>query len=234
MLLIEVIEQYQLGKLVVDVAVGKPRSRDYDRQLRRYLRIVGSKDHIQKFIARLQAVRRKSLFPRFSLPAPTTPMNSTPFSPPGGQPSGAPTHSFHQFANGGPTPAPKFDVAPRAVDPPSSRDTGPAAWPPHGREPMPGGSAAPAGCHAAPRSGHALSSAHVRYCGRCCGPVHQLAQLCPRCGAPLPSSADPRQAVQPNPETGQGHSSAAVQTFVNDAVRKLCEIAAEPDEPEED
>jgi hypothetical protein len=68
MLLLEVIEQYQLGKLVVDVAVGKPRSRDYDKQLRRYLRIVRSKEHVQKFVARLQAVRRKSLFPRFSLP----------------------------------------------------------------------------------------------------------------------------------------------------------------------
>jgi hypothetical protein len=91
----------------VDVAVGKPRSREYDRELRRYLRIVRSKEHVQKFVARLQAVRRKSLLPRFSLPAPTTPMNSMHFSPLGGQ---SPASQSQPFApNGAPPPSQQFN-----------------------------------------------------------------------------------------------------------------------------
>jgi hypothetical protein len=109
MLLVEVIEQYQMGKLVAEVATGKPRSKDYDKQLQRLLRIVKSKEHVQKFLARLQAVRRKSFFPRFSLPPAGAPFNSPqpvappPFtSPPGGGNPYPPPPFSSEPAPGGP------------------------------------------------------------------------------------------------------------------------------------
>ena len=69
MLYLELIEQREIGRLASEVAIGKPRSKDYDKQMRRWLRIVKSKDHIQRFLMRLQAARLKSNFPRFSLAA---------------------------------------------------------------------------------------------------------------------------------------------------------------------